>query len=365
VTGAGVRKFCVATALVVSVSRAGSVRAEPASTIPSVLPLDIATDTSCPAPDAVGRALAEILGLSASERLNEVARLAHADAGVVVTLHDRDGRLLGERTLPLEATCDELARAAAVVLATCLSDAHPEFVPRMTQRASPAANGANSEPNGVDSEPDDVDSEPDGVDSEPDDVNSEPNGAKPVAGAPPSGEIHSRGSMRFEREWRLRVAAAVGASVLPAPAAFAGTLSAVFVPDHGGVGATLRASALSSRERDVPGGKVRYLRWPLEAGATLRFATASVAFELDGGGALGWLHVAGRSFSPNRSADDVTFGPFAAARVLAARGRVQPFAELAGLFWLRSARVYADATQPSVALSRGEMTLSLGAAFVP
>jgi hypothetical protein len=134
----------VATALVVCASHAGSARAEPPP-VPSTAPLDIASDTACPAPDAIGRGLAEILGLSATEHLKEAARLAHGDAGLVVTLRDPDGRVLGERALPLEGTCDELARAATVVLATWLSDAHPEFVPRVAQRATAEANGATGE----------------------------------------------------------------------------------------------------------------------------------------------------------------------------------------------------------------------------
>lgn len=350
------RSICVATALVVFAGRVGTAAAEPPATAAAPPPLEVTADTPCPRADATGRVLGEILGLSAAEHLSEVARLAYADGGLVVTLRDSEGHVLGARTLPLEGSCDELARAAAVVLATWLGDVHPEFVPRLAQRANAAPAAAPPSANGSDA-------------AEGASGTNAPNG--PSSGkagtgvTPPSGSVRSSGSVQLEPEWRLRASAAVGASVLPAPVAFAGTLSGVFVPNHGGVGATLRASAVTSRERDVPGGKVRYFRWPLAAGATLRFAAPSVALELDGGGALAWLHVAGRSFSPDRSADDATIGTFAAARVLGTRGPILPFAELAGLFWLRSARVYADAAQPSVALPRGELTLSAGVAFVP
>lgn len=353
-TGAA-RSFCVTAALVGLAGGAGTAQAEPpATTAATSPPLEVAADTQCPRGDVLGRELGEILGLSATEHLSEVARLAYADGGLVVTLRDTEGRVLGARTLPLEGDCDELARAAAVVLATWLSDVHPEFVPRLAQRAN-ATPSAPTVANAAGTT--------DGA-TRTSAANGS-NAGKAVARVTrPSGSMRSSGSVHLEREWRLRAGAAVGAAVLSAPVAFAGTLSVAFVPNHGGIGATLRASAVTPRERDVPGGKVRYFRWPLAAGATLRFKAPSVALELDGGGALGWLHVAGRSFSPDHSADDATFGTFAAARALGTGGPIQPFAELAALFWLRSARVYADATQPSVALPRGELTLSAGVAFV-
>ncbi|HTQ02731.1 MAG TPA: hypothetical protein VMI54_02700 [Polyangiaceae bacterium] len=345
-TSAGRRRFRLAAALVACTSTAGAVGAEPPP-LPPAAPLDLAADAPCPDAGAVGDALREILGLGATERLREVARLAHTDTTLVVSLRDADGRALGERALPLEGSCDELARAAAVVLATWLSDVHPEFVPHLAQRANAAT--ATNAPSAPSADPAHAPNAPHGARTEP----------------APSGLVLSRGALRPENDWRLRGAAAVGVSVLPVPVAFAGTLAVAFEPERGGIGATLRAGAESSRESAVPGGKVRYFRWPLEAGALVRLPARSVAFELDAGAALGWLHVAGRTFSPNRSANDVTFGGFAGARVLAARGRVQPFVELGGTFWIPSSRVYAEATQPSVVLPHAEMTLSLGATVVP
>jgi len=97
----------------------------------------------------------------------------------------------------------------------------------------------------------------------------------------------------------------------------------------------------------------------------LRVAGRHLATELELGGTLGWLHVEGRSFSPDQSANDVTFGPFAAVRLGPAHGRVRPFVEVWSVVWARSARVYADAAQPSHLLPSFDFALSVGAAFLP
>ena len=305
--------------------------------------LEIGSDSTCPAPELVNAKLKDILGLSASERVEEVARLVHEETGLVVSLRGKDGRLLGEHALPLEGSCDELGRAAAVVLGSWLTDAHPEFVP--AERAHGGSQG--EDPTAV--------------------AAAAPTASAPPAPSavppPPNGSVRSQGKLTPRGTLRARVALAVGAGVVPTPTTIAGSALVALVPEGSGIGATLRAGVVASRALDVDGGQARYFRWPLGAGAVLRFAGKGVSAELEGGAVLAWLRLEGRSFAANHGASDVTFGPFWAARAIASGGKVRPFLEVMGVGWARSARVYVDPTRPSVALPSVDLTAFLGVAL--
>ena len=300
--------------------------------------LELTSNSDCPSARAVSDVLGQILGVPAGAHVAEHARLERGASKLVVSLRASDARVLGEHALPLEGDCTELARASAVVLAAWLSDAHPEFVPQLAHAANPDER------------------------TQSDAASDRAAPQTPVAA--PNGSVRSSGTLRLESTWRARVSATLGAAVLPTPVAVAGSAAFSIIPDAGGIGATLRVGALSPRRIDVQTGEARYFRWPLGAGAVFRFAGRRLATELELGGALGWFHAEGRSFNPDQSANDVTFGPFAAARLGTARGPVRPFLEVWSVVWARSARVFADAAQPSQPLPSLDLTLSLGAAFM-
>jgi hypothetical protein len=302
--------------------------------------LDIVSDSSCPAPPLVGALLREILGLSSGEHVDEVAHLVREEGLVLVTLRGKDARVLGERRLPGDGSCDELARAVAVVLASWLSDVHPEFVPTVPT--------------------------PPPLDTPPTALTPTDGAEAPRAEAPPSsGSVTSSGRVVPRGALRWRVEGALGLGFHPTPLAFVGGAGVALLPETSGLGATLRASVSTWRAIDVDGGRALYRRWPLEAGAVLRFAGASVAGELEGGAALGWLALSGRSFGLNRDAGGATFGPFVTARALGSRGTLQPLVELSSVYWARVTRVYGDPARPSTALPNLELSLSVGVAVLP
>src|SRR4051812_33378892 len=82
----------------------------------------------CPSPAAVEARVRQILGLRAGVVLGEQATVERLESSLHVSLKSQDGRVLGDRSLPLDGSCSELAGVAAVVLAGWLSDVHPEFV---------------------------------------------------------------------------------------------------------------------------------------------------------------------------------------------------------------------------------------------
>jgi hypothetical protein len=164
---------------------------------------------------------------------------------------------------------------------------------------------------------------------------------------------------------RWRSSAAFGVALLPTAPALTGVASLSLVPESSGLGAFVRAAVVASRSIDLAGGSARYSRWPLEVGGLLRFAGATVSGELELGAALGWLSVEGRSFSPNRRANDVTYGPAAALRLLGSRGTARPFVELASTYWPKVARIYGDPSSPSTTLPSLELAVFLGVAVLP
>jgi hypothetical protein len=315
----------------------------PAPSAPPVAPtqsgpplLDIVSDSRCPAPSAVGALLREILGLSSGEHVDEVAHVIHEEGLLLVSLRAKDSRVLGERRLPSDGSCEELARAAAVVLASWLTDVHPEFVPLV-----PA--------------PPPLDVPP----SVTPPVSTAAPRPSPIGRVSSSGRVVPRGGLR----WRL--GASLGLGFVPTPLALVGSASVAVMPDGSGIGATLRGGLSTVRSLEVDGGRALYRRWPFQGGAVLRFAGTRVSAELEGGAALGWLTVAGRSFGTNHDASDATFGPFVTARAIGSGRTLQPFAELSSVYWARVTRVYGDPARPSVALPRLELSLSVGLAVMP
>src|SRR5262245_50069217 len=63
----------------------------------------------------------------------DVAKVEHASDKLHVELRDPEGVVIAERTLDGGASCAELARMVAIVIASWESDVHPEFVRRPTE----------------------------------------------------------------------------------------------------------------------------------------------------------------------------------------------------------------------------------------
>ena len=94
---------------------------------------------TCPAAVDVESRVRAILHLAPEQELSEHFAVERHEAGLYVELRLADATLVGQRTLPAEGNCDELAQAAAVVLSAWLSDVHPDFAgvlpPAAPQRA--------------------------------------------------------------------------------------------------------------------------------------------------------------------------------------------------------------------------------------
>jgi hypothetical protein len=121
------------------------------------------------------------------------------------------------------------------------------------------------------------------------------------------------------------------------------SLTGTWAPSGFGWGAAVTVALTGVREQPLDPGAVRWWRWPLLVGPSLRLTPSGASVELSTGAALAWLHLRGRGFDPDLGADDVSFGSFAAVRLATSSGRWRPFVAATGLFWLRSATAHTNA----------------------
>jgi hypothetical protein len=227
------------------------------------------------------------------------------EAGLYVELRSADSTVIGQRTLPGEGSCDELAQAAAVVLSAWLSDVHPDFAGALP----PPAPAAEPAPLPTPQPP------------PPKPPTPPPQAASPPPRAPPPPP----------RRWEISLG--LGSDITSSGLALAGVLGVAYVPTRQGFG--LNATALVSlpQQEQLGPGFVDWRRWPLGVGPSLRIGDRNVGWDFGIGPTLAWLHLAGSNFDRPSSKDDVWVGGFLNAR-LSTRGQRW------GLFGLVEAQFY-------------------------
>jgi hypothetical protein len=93
-------------------------------------------DDGCPAGADVEATLASMLSTTdAAPARPDVAKLDRAEGQLHIELSDSQGAVIAERTLDGGASCAELGRMAAIVIASWESDVHPEFARQPTEIA--------------------------------------------------------------------------------------------------------------------------------------------------------------------------------------------------------------------------------------
>ncbi|HYJ09583.1 MAG TPA: hypothetical protein VEX18_11255, partial [Polyangiaceae bacterium] len=97
----------------------------------------LAAGDTCPAAADVQGRVRSILHLAPEQQLSESFLVERHEGGLYVVLKSADSGVIGERTLPLEGSCDELAQAAAVVLSAWLTHVHPDFAGALPEPEPP------------------------------------------------------------------------------------------------------------------------------------------------------------------------------------------------------------------------------------
>jgi hypothetical protein len=271
---------------------------------------------TCPAPVDVEARVRTILHLPVEQELSEGFVVERHEAGLYVELRSADDAIIGQRTLPAEGSCDDLAQAAAVVLSAWLSDVHPDFAGALPPAPEPSPAPAPA--------PEPV-AEPTAPAPAP------PRVAPPAASPPPPPR-------------RLELALAAGTDVSEKGLAAAGWLIADYAPPSRGLGLSAVVAVVWPRQESLGQGFVAWRRWPLGMGPSLRLATGDVLWQVGAGPSIAWLHFVGSNFDRTSSREGVDWGAFLNLRA-ASRGR------RAGVFGLVNAQLF---PRDSRAYARGE-----------
>jgi hypothetical protein len=309
------------------------------------------SDQQCPRPAAVEARVRAILGMRSADTLDERAKLVREGDELKIVVTRADGSVLGERVLSAAATCDDLETLASVVLASWISDVHPEFVAALPPPPSRAEMPSGAEAGAV-----------------PENAPPVPSPAKP----PLATTVHTRGVEKQPPEpaqlWRWELGAAAGAHFSAhssgARVSALGSLGVRWMPERSGFGAALTAHVVAPRTEPLSMGSVRYWRWPLVVGPAVRLPLGGMQSELHAGLALGWLHAAGRDFEPSETRDVPRGGGLVGLRGRYGGRRWLGFVDLSGMVWGKS-EIFVDRAgrQPSIALPRLELYLTLGVAW--
>ncbi len=259
---------------------------------------------NCPAPVDVEARVRTILHLTPEQELSEGFAVERHEAGLYVELRSADSTLIGQRTLPGEGNCDELAQAAAVVLSAWLSDVHPDFAGALPAPAPPEPKAKPA---------------PDPAPALP-----PPPVAKP-APPPPPPLLHSPNA------WDI--ALGIGGDLSGAQPALAGYLGVGYGARQNGWGLTSFVAPTLTRAESLRPGTAEWRRWPLGIGPSLRQASAGVLWDFNVGASLAWLHFDGSDLQHTSPHDGAQWGGFLNVRVA---NRSLPW----GIFGLLDAQVF-------------------------
>jgi hypothetical protein len=316
----------VAAAMLVTASASAAPAATPEGWL-----LAVRSDSACPDAAMVDRRTRDLLGLGAGVALRESVEILHQGTGLSVKLRGEDQGLLGERVLPLDEDCDALARAVSVVLASWLTDAHPEFL----AAAAPQPEVAAAPP--------------------------APAPAPPPAPMRLVPRVGATGVLSVDERLRLLPAVGLGALADTDGIVPVGLLGLGVAPRGSGLGLAARVLVSPTRTRPLGEGELELLRWPFALGGVVRLESGALSGELHAGAAVAWLHLRGRGFRVERSVNDVAFGLFGAARASLVLGVVEPFLELSAFGWPGAGSAFLDPPVPGVPLPRGELVPVAGA----
>ncbi len=262
----------------------------------------LASGETCPAAADVQARVRSILHLEPEQQLSESFLVERHEAGLYVVLKGADSSVIGERTLPLAGSCDELAQAAAVVLSAWLTHVHPDFagaLPAPESEVEPDTPPPAAPPAPPPSPP-------------PKRPAATPAPSNPLPPAPPN-------PWRFD--WGLGVGGDFTGDAL-APAALA---SIGYGPERFGFGLTAQVVLTTTREEPLGVGVVRWRRWPLGAGVALRVSSPNLRWDFSAGPLVAWLNLMGQKFVTDYTRHADAWGGFLTVRA-SGRGRLAPFA---------------------------------------
>jgi hypothetical protein len=259
-------------------------------------------DDGCPTGAEVGAALASLLSASdAAPARTDVAKLEHVQGALHIRLSDPEGAVIAERTLDGGASCGELGRMAAIVIASWESDVHPEFARQPTEIASRVERSPIPEP--------------------------------AIAATAPV-------SIPTVRAAAYDVAAGVTLGQADTLAAGASVGGAWF-PRGVGLGVWVLGAGDLERTIAVGTHQARWQRWTTSLELAHRWVRDGFALDAHGGPALGWVTTEGVDYTQNLSASALLLGGTAGLRTARwLSRRVALWIDLRGFYFPRTDSIY-------------------------
>jgi hypothetical protein len=259
-------------------------------------------DAGCPSGAEVETALASLLtSPETPPERRDVATLERRPDRLRIELADPEGAVIGERTLPASASCAELARMTAIVIASWESDVHPEFVrqPVEIARAAPTPSAETERLASATTLP------------------TLSRAAYDVDGGITLGQSDTL---------------AAGAS-----------LGGAWFPRGVGLGVWILGAADAERTIAVGAHDARWRRWMASVELARRWARGDVVVDPHAGLTLGWIATEGVDYTQNLSASTVSLGGTAglrAGRWVARRAAL--WIDLRGFYFPRRDFIYGD-----------------------
>jgi len=283
-------------------------------------PLQVTGATTCPSPAEVEAAVAGLIGPDAGDQAGDVVTLSDDGGALVVALRRASGEPIGEKRLEAAASCEERARAAAVVIAAWEARLDTQtttlVVPAPEAPPSPAADVVT------------------------------------VAAPPtPSAPI------------RLEPGVSAGAALNGTTVAPAATVELALSRPDATLVPAVGALVVGTHSKDVGPGSGTWRRYGLVARLASRRRWSATSLEAHAGVALTLLHITGRSFEPNASG--VALDPGIPLGVRAGRriGPVRWWIDGTVAFWPRGQTLYVNDPTVSTTLPRGEALIAVGGSY--
>jgi hypothetical protein len=304
-------------------------------------PVILESAPDCPNAEAISRELERIVSAPAGSAPTDTALVQLEGSELRIVLTTKDGRLLGERRLPADGSCDERALSVAVVLGAWVATAHPEYLSTLPEGEREAA-------------------------AAPPEPSPPPPIPPPVTPAPPPPPAPLPPPVRVAPvvAWRFQLGLGVGGELSDAGLVPAADVSLRYAPEASGFGVSAFALVAAPESRAIGGGSVSSFRWPLGVGGVLRLEGGPVALEIDAGLLLGLLHVQGHDFVTTEAATDLQGGAYASARLGAASGRWRPFAAAKLLTWFGTATAQARVPNAELDLPVAEGVFLVGVGYL-
>lgn len=284
-----------------------------------------------------------ILQLPPEQQLSEGFSAERVEGGLRVVLRTSDGSLIGERLLPADGSCDELAQATAVVLSAWLSDVHPDFSAQLPVASAEPSSPPPPEPPAAPPPP----PPPEPAPQSPREAN------RPAAPAPPITTHRWEGAL------------GLGVDFVPRSVVPAAVLTLGLEPTAQGLGLRITTLAPWTRENGLGSGQVAWRRWPVAVGPSVRLTAKGLRWDLAAGIAAGWLHLEGHALDQPKTVDDLVLGGLLSARLSGGGKSWTPLVTAALGLWPAASVAFVAGSQAELRLPAADFLLAAGLSWAP